>query len=221
MTPPAIRVALADDHTLFRRALSQLLDAHGDIEIVGTAGDGRGAIELVRASRPDVLLLDVDMPGPGVTDTVQVIRSRYPSVQILMLSMYDSPSTIRALLALGVRGYLLKSSSDAELLAALRQITRDQDHVVLSVTAKALFAAPEPAVTVSLTPRELEILHLVAGALSNAQIGNRLRLTEATVKRHLHNAFVKLDAVSRLDAVNKAVAAGLLPAPTRDPGPGD
>ncbi|PRY11522.1 response regulator transcription factor [Kineococcus rhizosphaerae] len=208
-----VRLAIVDDHTLFRSALGQLLNAEDDIEVVGLAGDAQGALDLVKETSPDVLLLDVEFPGPGVVPTVQTLRRVAPRLHILMLSMYDSPTTIQELLGLGVRGYLLKSASDAELLAAIRRVVADPRQVVLSVTSKLFEAVPEHS-SGNLSDREIEVLSLASLGLSNAQIGRRLDLRESTVKRHMHNVFVKLSAVSRIDAVNKASRAGLL----RNPG---
>ncbi|MGU3437406.1 response regulator transcription factor [Actinomycetes bacterium M1A6_2h] len=212
----SIRVAIVDDHTLFRDALGQLLGAQPDVDVVATAGDAQGAVRVVRDFAPDAVLLDVDMPGPGGPKTVEAIRRIAPDTPILMLSMYDDPDTIKTLLALGIRGYLLKTASNAELLAALRKVTTDRHHVVLSVTAR-LFDAPKD--DPGLSAREVEILALAASALTNAQIAHRVDLKEATVKRHMHNIFVKLNAVSRIDAVNKAQQAGLLTrvTPSADP----
>lgn len=207
--PDIIRVALVDDHTLFRSALTQLVDAQPDLEVVAGAGDACGALEVVRRHQPDVLVLDVDLPGPGAITTVKALREERPALRILMLSMYDNPSTIRALLSLGVSGYLLKSCSAGELHAAIRKVATEPGHVVLSVTAR-LFEVPEVDNRVRLSRREVQILSEAADALSNRQIAHRLGVTEGTVKRHLHNIFTKLAASSRIDAVNKARAAGLL-----------
>lgn len=210
-----IRLAVVDDHTLFRDALAQLLNAQTDIDVVGTAADGDATSRMVRECGPDVLLLDVDLPGPGPIATVRSLRAAHPRMSILMLSMYDNPTTIRSLLALGVRGYLLKSCSNDELLAAIRKVTVDSRHLVLSVTAR-LFEAGEITQKCALSDRETQVLSLAATALSNAQIAHRLTLAESTVKRHLHNTFVKLDAVSRIDAVNKATAAGIIHSQSTD-----
>ena len=140
--------------------------------------------------------------------TVRRMHSASPRSKVVILSMYDGPKLLKSLLMLGIKGYLLKSVTRHELVAAMRGARTDDDRVLLSVSSESLAKvhAAEPAV---LSDRERDILELVASAMSNAQIASRLRLTEATVKRHLRNIFGKLDAVSRIDAVNKAIAASL------------
>ena len=131
------------------------------------------------------------------------IRERSPSSRVIILSMYEGPQLVQALLAVGIRGYLLKSIHWQELVAAIRAVRADSDRIVLGVSRESLgYIRPGPS-PATLSGRELEVLDLVAQALSNGQIASRLQLTEATVKRHLRNIFVKLGAVSRLDAVNK------------------
>jgi DNA-binding NarL/FixJ family response regulator len=204
-----IRLAIVDDHTLFRSALARLFELQADLEVVAEAGDAAGAMRLAATERPDVLLLDVDIPGPSPVETVRAITTSTPEVAVLMLSMVDDPGVIRSLLAAGARGYLLKSCSDDELHAAIRSVVDEPRKVVLSVTAGLFEARPEEPVAV-LTAREHQILLLASRALSNRQIANRLGVKEATVKRHLHNAYVKLEATSRIDAVNKAVGLGII-----------
>jgi len=210
-----IRVVIVDDHALFRDGLREILDAQPDIQVVGEAGNSSGALAVVARERPDIVLLDVEIPGGEATETVGEITAISPSSQIIILSMYDGPQLLRSLLAAGIRGYLLKSVHWNELVAAVRSVHTEPDRVVLSVSRECLSQLNESAQEV-LTERERQILELTAEALSNYQIATMLALTEATVKRHLRNVFVKLDAVSRIDAVNKAIAASLInPPPTR------
>ncbi|MEW9534554.1 response regulator [Microbispora sp. NPDC049125] len=211
---PRIRVALVDDHALFREGLHELLEMQEDLEVVGQAGDSVSALAMIAEQQPDIILLDVEIPGAEAPDTVAGIRLRSPRSQIIILSMYDGSQLLRRLLAAGVRGYLLKSVHREELISAIRSVHGEPDRIVLTVSRESLAQAQGPAPGV-LSDRELQILELAAEALSNSQIATRLALTEATVKRHLRNIFVKLGAVSRIDAVNKAVAAALI-APRRD-----
>jgi DNA-binding NarL/FixJ family response regulator len=199
MTTPdrRISVVLVDDHGLVREGLRELLTVEGDIVVVGEAANSAEAVERVAEHQPDVILLDVEIPGADVAVTVVRIQQVSPNSRILILSMYDGPQLLRRLLALGVGGYLLKSVDRAELVSAIRSVHH--------VPAQA-HGEPESM----LSTREREILELVAQALSNSQVASRLHITEATVKRHLRNVFVKLGAVSRIDAVNKAVAGSLI-----------
>jgi DNA-binding NarL/FixJ family response regulator len=206
-----VTVVLVDDHVLMREGLRQILETQPDVLVVGEAGDSATAIEVVAKHQPRVVLLDVEIPGGDVTDTVTALRKSAPGTEVIILSMYDGPHLVQRLLALGIRGYLLKSVSRAELVSAIRNATMDDGRVILSVSRRSL--SQLPGNTGSLSPREIDVLELAAKALSNAQIASRLYLTEATVKRHLSNIFAKLGAVSRIDAVNKAVAASLIPPP--------
>lgn len=206
-----ITVVLVDDHVLMRQGLREILDTQPDLLVVGEAGDSASAVEMVVEHQPRVVLLDVEIPGADVTQTVSTLRRHAPNTEIIILSMYDGPHLLRRLLGLGIRGYLLKSVSRDELVSAIRHACDGDSHVTLSVSRRSLAQLPQAAGPLS--QRELDVLELAAHAMSNAQIAARLFLTEATVKRHLSNIFGKLGAVSRIDAVNKAVAASLIPPP--------
>jgi DNA-binding NarL/FixJ family response regulator len=216
MTTAPITVVVVDDHVLIRYGLREILQTQPDVAVVGEAGDSASAIDVVTRLQPSVVVLDVEIPGGDATDTVRMLRQCAPNTQVVILSMYDGPHLLQRLLALGIRGYLLKSVSRTEFLAAIRNACGDSGHVTLSVSRRSL--APTPTVRAELSRRELDVLTLAARAMSNAQIAARLYLTEATVKRHLSNIFAKLGAVSRLDAVNKAIAANFVPPPLRPTG---
>jgi DNA-binding NarL/FixJ family response regulator len=202
-----ISVLLVDDHALVRDGVCEILRTQADITVIGEAEDGATAIAVAADRQPDVILLDVEIPGSEVTATVGALRRRSPRSRILILSMHESGPLVRALLSAGVCGYLLKSSRWQELMAAVRAVHLDPERIVLGVSRDSLGClGPEPA-DGTLSAREREVIELVARALSNGQVAARLGLTEATVKRHLRNIFAKLGAVSRLDAVNKAKAA--------------
>jgi DNA-binding NarL/FixJ family response regulator len=219
MTNEPITVMLVDDHLLMREGLREILETQPDILVVGEAGDSASAIALVAQHHPRVVLLDVEIPGGDVTDTVVALRARAPRTEIVILSMYDGPYLVQRLLALGIRGYLLKSVSREELVSAVRHACADDGRVTLSVSRHSLAQLPATAaVTTALSPRESDVLELAARAMSNAQIATQLYLTEATVKRHLSNIFAKLGAVSRIDAVNKAIAASMISQPRQPAG---
>jgi DNA-binding NarL/FixJ family response regulator len=199
-----ITILLVDDHALVREGLREILETQPDMRVVGEAEDSGTTVALAGDRQPDVILLDIEIPGGEVTATVNQIRNCSAGSRVIILSMYEGPQLVHALLAAGIRGYLLKSVHWQELVAAIRAVHADRDRIVLGVSRESLGyigSGPSPG---TLSARELEVLDLVAQALSNGQIAARLRLTEATVKRHLRNIFVKLGAVSRLDAVNKA-----------------
>jgi DNA-binding NarL/FixJ family response regulator len=206
-----VRIVLADDHTLFREGLRELLSTEPEFEVIGEGSSGDEAIALVRRHRPDVLLLDVEMPGPGAKAVVSRLRQTHPHTVVVVLTMHDAPSILRDLLACGAAAYLVKSIAREELIAAVRSLSRTQDNVVLSVsreTMRSLDRQDEQHTVLS--ERELEVLRLVAAAMSNAQVAGRLFITEGTVKRHLTNIYAKLGAVSRVDAIKKAAQAKLI-----------
>ncbi len=213
---PTVRICLADDHTLMRDGLKELLCTDPGFAVVGEASTGTEAVTLATRLRPDVVLLDVEMPGPGASEVIRHITRTVPEAQVLVLTMHDDPEMVSELLEVGASGYLLKTVPREELIAAVRSVVRKaSDSVVLVVsrrTVERLDRQKSRPRQVQLTGRELDVLRLVAEALSNAQVADRLFITEATVKRHLTNVYAKLDAVSRVDALRKAAAAGLIDA---------
>lgn len=217
-----ITILIVDDHALVREGLREILETQSDMRVVGEAENSATTVTLAAEKQPDVILLDVQIPGDEVTVTVRRIRDRSPASRVIILSMYEGPQLVQELLAAGIRGYLLKSIHWQELAVAIRAIHADSGRIILGVSRESLsYPQPEPAQG-TLSARELEVLGLVAQALSNGQIASRLNLTEATVKRHLRNIFAKLGAVSRLDAVNKAKERHQRqPAAARRPGTGN
>jgi DNA-binding NarL/FixJ family response regulator len=200
----SIAILIADDHALVREGVREILNMQEDMRVVAEAADHPSAVTLATEHQPDIVLLDVEMPGAEITSAVSQIRSRSPRSQVIILSMHEGPQLVQALLATGIRGYLLKSIHWEELVVSIRAVHAHRNRLVLGVSRESLEYARQATAAGALSNREREVLELVAQALSNSQIATRLNLTEATVKRHLRNIFVKLGAVSRLDAVNKA-----------------
>jgi DNA-binding NarL/FixJ family response regulator len=205
-------ILIVDDHALLREGLREILQRQDDMRVVSEAADSVTAVALAEREHPDIVLLDIEIPGGTATSTVSEIRSRSPGSDVIILSMHEGPQLVQALLTAGIRGYLLKSVHWQELVVAIRAVRADRRRVVLGVSSASLGYAWQGPSASALSDREREVLALVAEALSNGQIASRLSLTEATVKRHLRNIFVKLGAVSRIDAVNKAAELGLLAA---------
>jgi DNA-binding NarL/FixJ family response regulator len=203
-------IVIVDDHALLREGLREILQRQDDMRVAGEAADSATAVDLAAREHPDIVLLDVEIPGGTAISTVSEIRSRSPGSAVIILSMYEGPQLVQAMLAAGIRGYLLKSVHWQELVAAIRAIRTDRQRVVLGVSRESLTYIQQGRLASTLSDREREVVALVAEALSNGQIASRLSLTEATVKRHLRNIFVKLGAVSRIDAANKAADLGLL-----------
>jgi DNA-binding NarL/FixJ family response regulator len=209
--PGRIRVLLVDDHTLVREGLGQILDAEADFMVVGHAATSQQAVRLAGSARPDIVLLDVQIPGLPAPATVTGIKAASPHSRVVVLSVFDEPTGVRRLLELGVHGYLLKSVTRHELVASIRTVHRDPQRIVLSVSQSCLAHLSEPLA--GLSDREEQVLTLAARAYTNSQIASKLGLAEGTVKRHLQNIFKKLGAISRIDAVNKAVDRSLISVP--------
>jgi DNA-binding NarL/FixJ family response regulator len=225
-----IRILVAVDHSLLRGALCDMLRLTPDFEVVAEAGSGDDAVHLSGSHEPDVVLLDIDMLDDEPAPVVRRLLHANPRLRVIVLSVSDDAPTVLELLDLGVSGYLHKSVSRSALVSAIRNVQEDDERVTLSLSRQKIRAArtvpspqpPRPREPAgpppkTLSSREIEILACVGLALSNRQIAVRLGITEGTVKQHLRNIFTKLGAVSRIDAVNKAILGGLIPAPTGQP----
>lgn len=212
-------ILVVDAQALFRDGLRGILSTQDDLVVVGEAGDSAQAVALATETQPHVILLDNDTPGNDIITTVRLICGRSPASAVVILSAFEEPVQLRGLLAAGIRGYLPKDTTSQGLLSTVQSVRANGERVVLSVSRHSLDFMADPAANGRvLSEREQQILVLTAHALSNRQIAIRLSLTEATVKRHLRNIFAKLGAVSRIDAVNKAMAWSLIPAgPTSTP----
>ncbi|MCW2808598.1 MAG: liaR 5 [Marmoricola sp.] len=194
-----IALLLVDDHQMVRAGLATLLDATDDIVVVGQAGDGQAAVEAARHTLPDVVLMDLSMPVlDGVAATRQVLADR-PEVKVVVLTSFSDRDRVTEALSAGAIGYLLKDCDPAELLAAVRSAAAG--HVPLDPrVARVLLPTGESRPQDNLSPREIEVLRLVAQGLANKQIGRRLGITERTVKAHLGRVFRVLDVADRTSA---------------------
>jgi DNA-binding NarL/FixJ family response regulator len=208
----AIRVVLADDHPVVREGLRGMLAAEPDIEVVGEAASGPEAVVLARRLRPDVVLMDLRMPGgDGVEATRQLAGTT-----VVVLTTYDSDAEILRAVEAGAAGYLLKDTPRAVLADSVRAAARGETVLAPAVAGRLLGrmrGAPGRQPPEQLSARETEVLALVARGLTNAEIGRRLYLSEATVKTHLLRACAKLGVSGRTAAVTKAIETGALPTP--------
>jgi DNA-binding NarL/FixJ family response regulator len=202
-----IRVLLADDHTMFRQGIASVLADYGGMEIVGQADNDDGAVELARRTRPDVVLMQVQMPIFRAKVNLRRMREvSDPAPKVVIVTMIEDPRQVRELMDLGASAYIVKSASAEHLVAAVRAAILDpkSEHAVVGMPLGMLEAAQEGSQGV-LSARELEILLLAARGLSNRQIGASLHVTEGTVKRHLANTYEKMGVGSRGQATRKAL----------------
>jgi DNA-binding NarL/FixJ family response regulator len=204
------RLVIVDDHTLFRSGLRELLSHLPDLVVVGEGSSGTDAVALAEQLRPDVLLLDVEMPGPGAAETVEQLQKVAPDTRIVVLTMHEDSALVHELLSRGASAYLNKTIGIQELGSAVRAVDRSSGTVLLSVRRDTFAGIDGQSAKPLLSARELDVLRLVAQARSNAQIAAQLFISEGTVKRHLTNIYAKLGAVSRVDAIRKATAARLI-----------
>jgi DNA-binding NarL/FixJ family response regulator len=207
-----IRVVVADDHPIVRAGIVALLQSAPDVDVVGQASDGEAAVSIVRAERPDVVLMDLRMPLlDGDAATAQIVSAQ-PDVRVLILTTYESDDQILAAIEAGATGYLLKAAPESEILAGVRATARGETALAPSAAA-ALVRRAIGGTTVgpNLTPRELEVMRLVAQGNSNPAIGRALFLSETTVKTHLGHVFEKLGVNDRTRAVTRAMELNLLP----------
>jgi DNA-binding NarL/FixJ family response regulator len=193
-------VVLVDDHAVVRTGLAQLLEGAGDIAVVGQAGDGAEAVELVRRTRPDVVVMDLQMPGvDGVEATRQIVAEGLGAEVVVLTSFSDSTRIVAALDA-GAVGYLLKDADPEDVLAGVRAVSRGGSPLDPMVARRLLASRTSPAAAAQLTPREEEVLALVRAGMANKQIARRLGISERTVKAHLTSVFSRIGVVDRTQA---------------------
>lgn len=218
-----IRVLVVDDHPLWRRGLVEMLTEETDIEVVGEAGNGAEAIQKAGTLAPDVVFMDLNMPGQSGNETTAYLAQQWPEIKVLVLTVSEEPASLFQLLGLGAVGYVLKTASPQEIVDALRQVYQgwvvispamaprlltDLPHITEVEPGPQAAAATEAEETY-LTPREQEVLQHVARGLSNAEIANTLMVSENTVKSHIKNILGRLHMKSRRQAAAYAAGLGL------------
>ncbi len=219
------RVVLADDHPLFREGVASLLGRSGDAVLLAEAATGEEAVRLADELLPDIVLMDIKMPGMGGTEATRRIVGRNPHIGVIVLTMFEDEESVFAALKAGARGYVLKDADRGMLLEAIRAVARGEALLGPSVARRVLeqFAQVSPPAPQSppsapsvwlqpfeeLTPRELEVLGLIARGLRNREIAGRLVISERTVGNHISNIFAKLQVADRAQAIVRARQAGL------------
>jgi DNA-binding NarL/FixJ family response regulator len=202
-----IKVLLADDHTLFREGLAGLLTAHGGLEIMGEVPNDGAALTLAQDHKPDVVIMQVQVPFERSKESLLKMRQISPPPKVVIVTMFENPRYLRDLMKVGASAYLIKSASVEHLVGAVRAAVFDPEgkNVVVGMPREMLEEARDGSGGV-LSVREMEVLLLAARGLSNRQLADSLRLSEATVKRHLANIYPKMGVTSRGEAVRKALS---------------
>jgi len=205
-SPGPIRVLIVDDHPILREGVAAIIALQTDMAIAGEATGGREAIAQFGALRPDVVLMDLQMPDMGGVEATEAIRAEYPDARILVLTTYSGDAKALAALRAGAAGFLLKSSLRRELLGAIRAVYRGQRHLHPNIAQEiALHAIQDP-----LSPREIEVLQLIARGHPNKQIAWKLGVGEETVKSNIKSIFAKLQVNDRTLAVTTAAKRGII-----------
>ncbi|CAA9435055.1 MAG: Two-component transcriptional response regulator, LuxR family [uncultured Rubrobacteraceae bacterium] len=207
-----IRILVADDHPMLREGLVAVLSTQPDFEVVGEAADGSEVVRLAETLLPDVILLDLEMPGMDGVTALEKLRENGSGARVIVFTAYDTDERILGSLRAGARGYLLKGASRAELFGAVRTVHSGGSLLQPLVTGRLLdhMNAPEPE---PLTPRELEVLALLARGLPNKEIADSLYIGERTVKFHVSSILAKLEAGNRTEAARIAISRGLIEQP--------
>ena len=204
-----IRILLVDDHPVVRHGLRGMLENEPGLAVVGEGGSGAEGLELALTEQPDIVLMDLRMPGGDGVEATGQILARLPATKVVVLTTYESDRDILRAIEAGASGYLLKDASPAELAEAVRAAARGETVLAPSVASTLVRQVRSPAPP-ALSAREAQVLRLVARGLTNADIGRELFISEATVKTHLLRTFSKLDVDDRTAAVTKAMSHGLI-----------
>ena len=206
-----IRVLLADDHAIVRAGIRQVLGYASDIQVIAEAGDGEAAQRLIEQHRPDVAVLDIQMPKASGIEVTRWVRANVKDVGVLVLTAYDDDPYVTAVLKAGANGYVLKTASPEELIQAVRDVHEGKSVLDSSIAQRlvAYYLSDSKAPVIErLTDRELEVLSLAAKGFTNKAIGMQLGISDRTVQGHLAHIFAKLQAGSRTEAVMRAVSLG-------------
>src|SRR5512133_4056053 len=206
-----IRILLADDHHIVRAGVRQLIESANDLQVIAEAGDGEEAQALIQQHKPDVAVLDIQMPKASGIEVTRWVRSHMPEVGVLILTAYDDDPYVMAVLQAGANGYVLKTGQADELIQAVRDVHEGKSALDPNITRKLMsniFKNPEKRTVEPLTDRELDVLRFAAQGYTNKAIGVQLTISDRTVQGHLAHIFAKMQATSRTEAVMRAVSLG-------------
>lgn len=215
-----IRILLADDHHLVRAGVRQLLESAEDLHVIAEAGDGEEAQALIQQHKPDVAVLDIQMPKASGIEVTRWVRSHSPETGVLILTAYDDDPYVMAVLQAGANGYVLKTGLADELIQAVRDVYEGKSALDPNITHKlmsSVFKGTEKQPIEPLTDRELDVLRLAAKGFTNKAIGVQLSISDRTVQGHLAHSFSKLQASSRTEAVMRGVSLGIISQSTGNP----
>ena len=213
--PDAIRVLVVDDHQFFREGLAAMIAAEPDLDLIGQAATGDEAVAMAESLQPDVVLMDINMPGCSGVDAARVLTAASPHIRVLMVTMFEEDHLVFAAMRAGARGYLLKDAGHTEVLRAIRAVAGGEAIFSATIAGRlmAYFSdlrpAPAPTAFPELTEREREVLSLVARGERNAVIATQLGISPKTVRNHLSNILAKLQVADRAQAILRARDAGL------------
>lgn len=204
--PDGLRILVADDHLVYRMGIRTLLENEPGMRVVGEAGSGEAAIELYRRLRPDVMLLDLRMPGRGGVEVVETVLTESPSARILVVTSYQTEEEIFRVLRAGALGYILKDMGREMLLEAIRSVEAGIRWVSPTIERQYL----ERSARQALTAREVEVIRLLARGLTNREIAGVFRISESTVKNHVNSLLAKLEVSDRTEAVTLCLVRGII-----------
>ena len=205
-----IRVMVVDDHDMVRRGLAAYFNTHPDLILVGEASDRQEALEVCQSQRPDVVLMDLIMPGIGGIEATRRIREQYPDTQVIALSSYQDKDLVQKAIQVGAISFLLKNVSGDDLADAVRSANAGQGTLAPEVTRDFIMSTRQPQLGHDLTPREREVLALMVEGLTNPQIANRLSISRATATAHVSHILSKLGVSNRQEAIVLAIRGKLV-----------